>query len=182
MRSLVCLFCVGCLSSGCTLFTSARVGGGGASHKGKDDFTGVGSAEVGVGSGVYVGALMGTAHLQLGSDFVMAGVGAEIERHNLSMIQRVDRSWLLGWRARFLDLGYRSVSGTPTGYAGVGGSLLLEPWWALFGVGENSQTFGALALNVLGGYAFRQSTTAGGPFVTVTLSIDWGFGSSEEQR
>ncbi len=180
MRSLVCLFFVGCLSSGCTLFTSARVGGGGASHKG--DFTGVGSAEVGVGSGVYVGALMGTAHAQLGKDFFMAGAGAEIERHNLSMIQRVERNWLVGWRARVLDVGYRSVSGTPTGYLGVGGSLLLEPWWALFGVGENSQTFGALALNVLGGYAFRQSTPAGGPFVTVTLSFDWGFGFAEEQR
>lgn len=180
MRSLAYLVLVASLSSGCTLFTSARVGGGAASHKG--DFTGVGSAEVGVGSGVYVGALLGTAHVQFGHDFFMAGAGAEIERHNLTMVQRVERTWLVGWRLRPLDLGYRSVSGTPTGYLGAGGSLLLEPWWALFGLGESSQTFGALALNVLGGYAFRQSTDAGGWFVTFTLSLDWGFGFGEEQR
>jgi hypothetical protein len=180
VRSGVCLLLVGSVSSGCTLFTTARVGGGAASHKG--DFTAVGSAELGVGSGVYVGALMGTAHVQLGQDFFTAGAGMEIERHNLSMVQRVERNWLVGWRARFLDLGFRSVAGTPTGYAGVGGSVLLEPWWALLGVGEDSQMFGALALNFLGGYALRPSTNAGGPFITFTLSIDWGFGFGEEQR
>jgi hypothetical protein len=160
-------------ASGCTPFASVRIGGGAASHH--TAISPIATAGLGYGGGTYTEALQASADVQVGSDFLMIGGGPELEFHNLRMIQRVDRKLLWNWRVR-PEGGFRSVSGSRTGYVGVSSALFAQPWQLLFGVGEQSAVFGAVALNLMAAWAFKPESDAGGFFMTAALTLDWGLG------
>ncbi len=163
-------------SASCTPFASLRVGGGAASHK--TEVSPIAAAGLGFGGGTYTEALQATADVQVGPNLFMIGGGPELEFHNLRMIQRADKKLLFKWRIR-PEGGFRSVSGTQTGYVGANAAVFAQPWQLLFGLGEQSALFGAVALNVKAGWAFKPGSDAGGFFVSSALTVDWGLGYGE---